>query len=425
MFKLPLRSVAPTVALAALVLATAQAQPPPPFQLLPTRSVARNWSEALIFALRRDSGRVAYNSRVVFQFSVALYDAWAVHDADARPYLLGETVNGFTCPYRPTGGVDSSAAAQEITINYAAYRYMRHRFSKSVNATESYAVFDEVMKHYGLDPSYTSIDYERDPSPAALGNYIADCVIRYGLDDGSNEANDYRTRFYEPVNPALDPTDPDSIADLVDPDRWQKLALATFVNKTGQTIPVPDFESPEWGFTSPFAMVASDRRVFERDGAEYWVYHDPGKPALISATDPDAMPAEYIWGFSLVAIWSGHLDPSRGHGARLIDISPASLGDNQGFPQTIPEYRDFYDFLGGGDHSPGHAQNPVTGRPYEPQLVPLADYARTSVNFWADGPYTAETPPGSLMLILNEQVSDSPGFEKRIGGVGPVVDDLE
>jgi hypothetical protein len=423
--KLPLRSVAAALPLACLATLVTTAEAQPPFQLLPDRSVARNWSEALLFALRRDTGRVAYNARVVFQFSVAVYDAWAVHDADARPFLLGETVNTFDCPYVPSSPLESSPAAQRTTISYAAYRYLRHRFGQSANAAASFAVFDDVMRHYGLDPNDSSIDYLHDASPAALGNYIADCVIRLGLGDGSNEADGYRTRFYAPVNPPLDPTDPGSIKDLVDPDRWQKLALATFVNKTGQTLPAPDFETPEWGFTSPFAMTANDRRVFRRDGADYWVYYDPGKPALISATDPDALPEEYVWGFSLVAVWSGHLDPSRGHGAKLVDISPASLGHNATFPQTIAQLREFYDFLGGGDRSRGHAKNPATGRAYEPELVPLADYARTLVNFWADGPFTAETPAGSLMLILNEQVSDSPGFAKRIGGVGPVVDDLE
>jgi hypothetical protein len=421
MFKPSLLRVVPALTFAALILTAAQAQPP--FKLLPDRSVARNWSEALIFALRRDSGRVAYNARVVFQFSVAAYDAWAVHDADARPFLLGETVNGFECPYEPASDLKSSPTAQSTTINYAVYRYLRHRFTESAEASS--AVFDEIMAHYGLDPGYVSTDYQHERSPAALGNYIADCVIRFGLGDGSGEKDGYPTRFYKPVNPPLDPTDPHGIDALVDPDRWQKLALATFVSKTGRTIPAPDFETPEWGFTSPFAMTAHDRRVFTRDGADYWVYHDPGKPALISATDPDALPAEYIWGHSLVAVWSGHLDPSRGHGAKLIDISPASLGNNAAFPETIPRLRDFYDFLGGGDRSPGHAVNPATGRPYEPQFVPLADYARTLATFWADGPFTAETPAGSMMLVLNEQISDSPHFEKRIGGAGPVLDDLE
>ena len=410
--------------MACLILATAHAQPAP-FKLMPDKSVARNWSEALIFALRRDTGRVAYNSRVVFQFSVAAYDAWAVHDSDARPYLLGATVNGFACPYSPTGHIDSSAASQRTTLSYATYRYLRHRFGESANAAASLAVFDDVMEHYGLDTSYTSSDYQRDPSPAALGNYIADCVIRFGLGDGSGEADGYVARSYKPVNPPLDPTDPDSIHNVVDPDRWQKIALATFVSKTGQTIPAPDFETPEWGFTSPFAMTSNDRSVFRRDGAEYWVYHDPGKPSLISATDSDALPAEYIWGHSLVAVWSGHLDPTRGHGAKLVDISPGAIGNSRGYPKTIPELRNFFDFLGGGESSRGHPQNPATGRPYEPQRVPLADYARTLVSFWADGPFTAETPAGSLILTLNQQVSDSPGFEKRIGGVGPVVDDLE
>jgi hypothetical protein len=43
--------------------------------------------------------------------------------------------------------------------------------------------------------------------------------------------------------------------------------------------------------------------------------------------------------------------------------------------------------------------------------------------FWADGP-SSETPPGHWNLIANN-VADSPGFVRQIGGVGPVVDNLE
>src|SRR5690606_35972472 len=100
MFKLPSLRAVPPLTLAYLICSTAQAQPPP-FEFLPDGTVARNWSEALLFALRRDSGRVAYNARVVFQFSVAVYDAWAAHDVDAQSYLLGKTVNTFNCPYSP------------------------------------------------------------------------------------------------------------------------------------------------------------------------------------------------------------------------------------------------------------------------------------------------------------------------------------
>ena len=46
------------------------------------------------------------------------------------------------------------------------------------------------MQTLGFDSADVALDYAGG-SPAALGNYIADCYIRFGLQDGSNEANDY------------------------------------------------------------------------------------------------------------------------------------------------------------------------------------------------------------------------------------------
>src|ERR1051325_2706220 len=43
--------------------------------------------------------------------------------------------------------------------------------------------------------------------------------------------------------------------------------------------------------------------------------------------------------------------------------------------------------------------------------------------FWADGP-DSETPPGHWNLLAN-YVADNPLTVKQIGGIGPVVDDLE
>jgi len=56
-------------------------------------------------------------------------------------------------------------------------------------------------------------------------------------------------------------------------------------------------------------------------------------------------------------------------------------------------------------------------------MVPRADFARVLAEFWADGPHS-ETPPGHWNTIANA-VTDSPGFERRIGGRGPQVDPLE
>ena len=51
------------------------------------------------------------------------------------------------------------------------------------------------------------------------------------------------------------------------------------------------------------------------------------------------------------------------------------------------------------------------------------DFARVIAEFWADGP-NSETPPGHWHVLANE-VSDDPLTVKKIGGVGPVVNDLE
>ncbi len=103
------------------------------------------------------------------------------------------------------------------------------------------------------------------------------------------------------------------------------------------------------------------------------------------------------------------------------DISPASIGN-----ATLPDptdYASFYDLENGGDWGTGHPLNPVTGMPYTPQIVPRGDYARILAEFWADGP-SSETPPGHWFVLLN-YVSDHNLFEKRLGGTGPILDDLE
>ena len=269
-------------------------------------------------------------------------------------------------------------------------------------------------------------------NPAALGNYIAQNLIQFGLQDGSNEQLAYSNYFYEPFNPSLDPTllGPNG---LIDPNFWQPLHLDTYKS----------FLTADWGSVTPFALSEEYLTMYRRDGNDYPVYHDPGPPPHIQQ-DPQysnladffrafnglglhrdrtglrMASEEYQWGFALVALWSSHLDPADGV---LWDISPSAIGNAPELPQTLSEYQEFYNMLEGGDASRGHSLNPHTGQPYEKQWVPRADYARVVAEFWADGPET-ETPPGHWFTILN-YVSDHPLFEKRFKGEGPVLDDLE
>ncbi len=242
------------------------------------------------------------------------------------------------------------------------------------------------------------------------------------MQDGANEAADYGNLNYSPRNLALVPTLPGNQT-MSDPNRWQPLSL-DFIDQAGNPIPirVPPFLGAEWGQVSPFALTSENLTFYERRGQTYYVYHDPGPPPYLLPETGEDLSEEYAWGFALVALWSAHLDPED---SATIDISPGALGnlDSEFFPRTIEELRFFYNDTEGGDPGRGYYLNPVTRMPYEPQEVPLGDYARVLAEFWADGP-DSETPPGHWFTILN-YVNDHPEFEKRFEGAGDELDSLE
>ena len=385
-------------------------------------SVARQWNEVLLEAIRGDYARPTVHARNLFHTSVAMYDAWSVNGDSSSTYILGKRVNGYPCSFEGVATPPDILEAREEAISYAAYRLLSHRFQNSPGAERSLARFDSLLSVLGYDSSIVSTDYLTG-TPAELGNYIARCLIEFGLQDGSNEQNEYNNLYYEPVHPPLIPVLPGNPL-ITDPNRWQPLTLEVFIDQAGIVIPGDTtlFLSPEWGRVAPFALTASDLNIYDRDGDEYWVYHDPVEPPKIDSTDMSGSSEEYKWGFSLVSIWSSMLDPND---SVMTDISPAAIGNLNifDFPLTVEGLPDFYDLFNGGDYSPGHIVNPYTGLAYEPQIVPMGDYTRVLAEFWADGP-DSETPPGHWFTILN-YVNDNPIFEKRFGGGGAVLSDLE
>ena len=377
-----LLSLAPSILLSALTLVAASAEP-----VVAQHSAARQWNEELLDAIRDDLARPTVHARNLFHVSAAMWDAWAAFDPDARGWLVEEDHNA----------VDLEGARTEA-LSYAAFRLLTHRFADSPGAPTSLPAFESRLQALGFDPLVTTTDGD---SPAALGNRIGAAYIQLGLGDHANEQNDYANLFYSPINPPLLPALPGN-PDIVDPNRWQPLALDFFVDQSGNAIPggTPEFLSPEWGQVTPFALTAADLTVYQRDGHEFWVYHDPGPPPMLGG----AGGASYKSGFEQVALWSGLLDPSQG---ASIDISPASRGNNT---------------LGTNDGH-GYSVNPATGLPYATQVVPAGDYYRVLAEFWADGP-DSETPPGHWFTLAN-YVSDHPAVIKRLGGEGPELDALE
>ncbi|WP_178989845.1 FG-GAP-like repeat-containing protein [Winogradskyella schleiferi] len=385
-------------------------------------SIARLWNEALLESIRTDFARPTVHARNLFHASVAMYDTWAIYDQTARPYLMGNTVNGFSTELETFVPIESIEESQKRAISYAMYRLLTHRFQNSPGVEGTQARFDLIMDKLGYDTNYSSLLYEFG-NAAALGNYVAQTIIDYGLQDGSREATGYDNAYYQPVNApyALDISTNDPISD---PNRWQPLGLDTFIDQGGNIVDgnVPPFLSPEWGNVFSFALSDDDKLTYERDGNFFNVFHDPSDPPYINLMEENISSEAYKWGFSMVSVWQSHLDPSDGV---LWDISPNTIGnvDINTFPTNYEDYPSFYNFIEGGGQGAGHTLNPVTGSPYDLNMVPRGDYARVLAEFWADGPHS-ETPPGHWFTILN-YVSDHPQFEKRFQGEGDLLDPIE
>jgi hypothetical protein len=344
----------------------------------PEWSVARQWDEATLDAIRRALPAPTVHARNLFHLSAGMWDAWAAYDPVASGYFVKEKLTA-----------SNVGAAREEAISYAAYRLLSSRYLKAVGGADSLSQFADLMDAlcYPLDVTTTT-----GSSPAALGNRIAAAVEAYGLTDGSNQANGYAAPDYQPVNPPL--VVKESGTTMTDPNRWQPLQIEHMISQNGIPIVngVQQAVGPHWGHVKPFAIPA---------GGEAGVPIDPGPPPQLG--DP-ATDASYKEQAIQVIRDSSELDPDL---PATIDISPGARGDNP---------------LGSNDGH-GRSLNPVTGQPYAPNVVKLGDFSRVLTEYWADGP-KSETPPGHWNVIAN-QVSDAMAPNLRIGGGGEPLDRLQ
>ena len=373
--------------------------------------MVREWNEVLLQSIRDDLARPTVHARNLHHWSMAVYDAWAAYDSIAEPCLVDVDLPAIEDPVL-------RREAQEEAINYASFRILWARFANTPGGNATLMNIYQRFLYEGGQNSFQSTDYLND-GPRALGNYIAEQVLAFGAQDGSNEANNYANQHYEPVNPDMFIETVPGNPFLTQPNRWQSINLSTFVGQSGVTeSETPPFLSPEWGQVTPFGLPDSVKTLNVRDGWPYTVWLDQGAPPMVSLTYTDGMNDPYLWGFSMVLRWSEHLDPTDGV---MVDISPATIGnvDPALFDLGYDEYDQFYNWEDGGDASEGRAINPKTGQPYEPQIVARGDYGRVLAEFWADGP-DSETPPGHWYTILNT-VMDHPEFVPKWKGEGPTM----
>ena len=361
------------------------ASDPSELNSVPARSIARVWNEEILSAIRLAFPDPPVHARNLFHLSAAMWDAWAGYDEVAVGYL-----------HREEAGAVNLESAREEAISYAAYRVLSARYTTSphpltpsVNVPVTKASLDAMMRHLGYDISLTSTVGN---SPEAVGNRVAETILAWGLNDGANEVGGYRDPTYSPVNSPLDLRFAGT--NLVNPSRWQPLEFVTQISQNGLVLDstVQEFVGSHWGRVIPFSLSRAD---------EQQVYLDPGRPPLLGDSESSEAFKE---GNVSVIRYSSLLDPDA---KLMMDISPGATGNNP---------------LGtnGGN---GHSMNPVTGEPYQANIVNQADFGRVVAEYWADGPQS-ETPPGHWNRIANE-VAEHPAFERRFEGPGPLVDSLE
>lgn len=388
-------------------------------------SVAHQWTEEILFCIRNDFARPPIHARNLYHLSVVMHDAFAAYQPGRKTILLDNVWNGVYTPFYGVTIPETESeilAAQNEAISFACYRLLVWRFQNAPGVLAIYAELANKMSALGYNVSITSTNYMED-GPAALGNYIAQQMIAYGLQDGSNEAAGYANQYYTDGNPFLFPELPGN-PNMVDPNRFQRLSLSNPIDQAGNPLPSsPPHLAPEWGNVQPFSLSLDDSEVLERDGQFYRVYHNPGPPPYIDTNVQTGLEDFFKWNFTMVSVWQSHLDTADNV---MWDISPASSGNVpfESLPDTWEEYYDFYNFYEGGDNiSSGYPINPITNQPYEPQLVRRGDYARVLAEFWADG-LDSETPPGHWFNIYNT-VSQHPLFVTQWKGEGPILSNLE
>ena len=388
-------------------------------------SIARKWIDILLESIRNDFARPPVHARNLFHISAMMYDIFYLFESQfndkntLKPYLINQNFNNQTYTLNNDNlKLDDFSDIDEV-ISYASNFFIKERFKDSPSFAKTYRLVDSMMITLDLNYSDFNKNYY-DGNLSSLGNYISNLYLEYGRSDNSNEETNYSNRYYSPVNEPLNLSYSGN-NNISDPNRWQPLKIDGFIDQSGNPIDgVPEFISPEWGNVSPFSLKSDDLSIKIRDDDIYKVYHDPGPPPFLDTTNQGLSDSLFKRSFSMVSVWSSHLDRNDGV---MWDISPNSIGNIKNYPSSLDSYEEFYNFFEGGDIGTGYEINPFTNKPYDEQIIPRGDYTRVLSEFWADGP-DSETPPGHWFVILN-QVNDDKNLIKKFEGEGNVLSSLE
>src|SRR5436190_418838 len=147
---------------------------PPRFTLLPlllctlgifsrtfaaSTSIARDWDEQILSAIRIDTPHPPAQARNLFSLSVCMYDAWAAYDTNGAVGYI----------YHGKHSSTNVALARREAISYTAYRMLKERYYYSKSASNTLFALDAHLASLG----YNTNNFSTDTSTAAgVGNSI-------------------------------------------------------------------------------------------------------------------------------------------------------------------------------------------------------------------------------------------------------------
>ncbi len=352
--------------------------------LAEAKSVARQWNEMMLSAIRKDYARPTVAARNLYSLSMITYDGWAMYEPNAKNFYYTDKVESA-----------NKEKDQKTTISVAAHKLIMHRFQKSPNFEKIKTEANQLLVDLQIKLEVASPEL-LDPA-VELGQSFGDMIINLGQYDGSLEDKDYETPadIYIPLNPPVIIKN-GGVGKIKDVNFWQPLALDMIVDQGGNPLP-SKIQQPltlHWGQVKTFALTDKERNLKNN------LYFDPGMPPLWNGVGHE----QFVKSMVQVIEYSSWLDSADNV---KLDISPNGRGNNK---------------IGRNDGK-GYVINPVTQKAYVSEVVSRGDYARVLAEFWADGPQS-ETPPGHWNVVANK-VSDDARLKKQWMAQGQVLSDLE
>ena len=122
-------------------------------------SVAREWNEILLEAIRNDYARPTVHARNLYHHSIIAYDSWAVHSPSKDTYLIGDTLNGYISNFDGINiPLDISESIEE-TISYASFYFINERYGDSPDYNTTYLLMYNYMTDHGYSVNNSNIDF--------------------------------------------------------------------------------------------------------------------------------------------------------------------------------------------------------------------------------------------------------------------------